>query len=71
MPMLNDENQRDLFKAREVGVNIIHRQVRHCVKLIIPDYFQSGTYTVSTIILMEDVALNAQQCLLSLIRVIF
>ncbi|RKU16871.1 hypothetical protein C6500_16740 [Candidatus Poribacteria bacterium] len=54
---MNDEN-RETYSRRENWGEYNKQTGEAQVKLIIPDYFQSGTYTVSTIT-MEDVALNA------------
>ncbi|RKU38940.1 hypothetical protein C6496_04910 [Candidatus Poribacteria bacterium] len=54
---MNDEN-RETYSRRENWGEYNRQTSEARVKLIIPDYFQSGTYTVSTIT-MEDVALNA------------
>ena len=54
---MNDEN-RETYSRRENWGEYNPQTGEALVKLIIPDYFQSGTYTVSTIT-MEDVALNA------------
>ena len=54
---MNDEN-RETYSRRENWGEYNKQTGEARVKLIIPDYFQSGTYTVSTIT-MEDVALNA------------
>ena len=53
---MNDEN-RETYSRRENWGEYNRQTSEARVKLIIPDYFQSGTYTVSTI-MMEDVALN-------------
>ena len=53
---MNDEN-RETYSRRESWGEYNPETGEASVKLIIPDYFQSGTYTVSTIT-MEDVALN-------------
>ena len=53
---MNDEN-RETYSRRENWGEYNRQTGEARVKLIIPDYFQSGTYTVSTI-MMEDVALN-------------
>ena len=54
---MNDES-RETYSRRENWGEYNRQTGEARVKLIIPDYFQSGTYTVSTIT-MEDVALNA------------
>ena len=53
---MNDEN-RETYSRREAWGEYNPETGEASVKLIIPDYFQNGTYTVSTIT-MEDVALN-------------
>ena len=54
---INDEN-RETYSRRENWGEYNPETGEASVKLIIPDYFQSGTYTVSTIT-MEDTALNS------------
>ncbi len=54
---MNDEN-RETYSRRENWGEYNLETGEASVKLIIPDYFQSGTYTVSTIT-MEDTALNS------------
>ena len=54
---MNDEN-RETYSRRENWGEYNPETGEASVKLIIPDYFQSGTYTVSTIT-MEDTALNS------------
>ena len=53
---MNDEN-RETYSRRENWGEYNPETGEATVKLIIPDYFQNGTYTMSTIT-MEDVALN-------------
>ena len=53
---MNDEN-RETYSRRENWGEYNPKTGEATVKLIIPDYFQNGTYTMSTIT-MEDVALN-------------
>ena len=54
---MNDEN-RETYSRRENWGEYNPETGEARVKLIIPDYFQSGTYSVSTIT-MEDIALNS------------
>ena len=54
---MNDEN-RETYSRRESWGEYNSETGEASVKLIIPDYFQSGTYTVSTIS-MVDIALNS------------
>ena len=54
---MNDEN-RETYSRRESWGEYNPETGEASVKLIIPDYFQSGTYSVSTIT-MEDIALNS------------
>ena len=54
---MNDEN-RETYSRRESWGEYNPETGEARVKLIIPDYFQSGTYSISTIT-MEDIALNS------------
>ena len=56
---MNDEN-RETYSRREGWGEYNSETGEASVKLIIPDYFQSGTYTVSTIT-MDDIALNVSK----------
>ena len=55
---MNDEN-RETYSRRESWGEYNSETGEARVKLIFPDYFQSGTYTLNYI-LMEDIALNAR-----------
>ena len=55
---MNDES-RETYSRRENWGAYNPETGEAQVKLIIPDYFQSGTYTISTIT-MEDIALNGK-----------
>ena len=55
---MNDENS-ETYSRRENWGDYNRQTGEATVKLIIPDYFQNGTYTMSTIT-MEDVALNGR-----------